>query len=341
MPTIYEIAKLTGVSPKTVARVLNGQSGRSKNRERILEAASQLGYVKNEQAAKLRSGKSYAFGIIVPQIRNQTYTRFMQSFHEAGARFGYHTYFASTFGSADEEVRAIRYFLGSSVEAIIINGSETPVSAEFRGLAHLAHSRGVPIIMSGRRHRDLPIRHIRLNNSDAVATEVQHLTKLGHHRIAHLTGPREHPVVKERQEGFEKAMREAGLEYSSDSISFGDLNAASGEKRMMELIRATRCTAVVSANDFLALGAMKAAQKAGVVIPDDLAIVGFDDIEMAVWVHPGLTTLRVPYDEIAEDTISELLPKNDDTSPSGKKNRKEYTPHLVVRGSTVKDPSKR
>jgi DNA-binding LacI/PurR family transcriptional regulator len=333
MVTIYEVAKLASVSPKTAARILAGSSGRVYNRERVLQAAKKLGYIRNQQAANLRSGRSGLLGVIVPDISNPFYPVFFQTIHDIALGLGYQILLSSTFGKTGEEIHALRMFEVNRVEGIILNASEGEGDEECDDIVRRFTQRGIPVVLAGRPARGLPVDEIVLKNVQAVERAGHYLVKTGHKRIGFISGPLNNLGMRERHTGYERALRAAGLAPDPNLATVGLLTAESGREQARRILSASgRPTAILAANDLLALGAMKACLELGLKVPRDVAIIGFDDILLAQLVTPALTTLRQPQEQIARDSLNLLISRIAGKDRS-KPRKLVYDAELIIRES--------
>ena len=333
MATIYEVAKQAGVSPKTAARILAGEPGRPKNRERVLTAARRLGYVRNQQAANLRSGRSGLIGVIVPDIANPAYPGFIQTIYETASNHNYQVLLSSTFGKTKEEVLALRVFEMNRVEGIILNTAEGENDEECDVILERFIERGVPVVLGGRPARNLPVDEIVIDNIAAMKRAVNYLIKIGHRKLGFITGPASTLASQERRQGFEQALTAAGIRPEAKWILNGDFTAENGRQLAIRLLTAAeRPTAVMTANDLLALGAMRACFELKLSVPDDVAVIGIDDIAVARLMSPSLTTLRIPLREIARDVVGLLMQRIQNKDLSDRR-RLVYVPELIVRES--------
>lgn len=331
MVTIYEVAQKAGVSPKTAARILSGAQGRPHNRQRVMTVAKKLGYVRNQQAANLRSGKSGLIGIVVPDIRNPFYPLFFQTVHDACVTRGYQVLLSSTFGTVTDEVHALRMCETNRVEGIILNVSEGQNDERCDEIIDRFIHRGVHLILAGRAGRGLQADEIVIRNEEAVAKAVAYLQRTGHSDIAFIGGSEDSLATSERLSGFKKGMKAAGLETSPSGISFGAFTFDSGYRQATPLLGTKkRPTAIVAANDLIATGVLKAAFDLRISVPRSLAVVGFDDIPLAQMVAPALTTLKQPQETIARDAVKLLIDRirGEDTSAPRKL---VYEPELIIR----------
>ena len=338
MATIYEVAKAAGVSPKTAARVLAGDTKRSKSKEKVLKAARKLGYVRNQQAANLRSGRSNMIGVMVPHINNPFYPKFLQTLHDACRQENYQMLLGCSFGKAEEEVNCLRNFQTLRVDGLIINASEMESGQESYDVISQFLESGKPVMLSGGYDSaDERADRIVIKNREATKHAVGYLVGKGHRRIGFFGGQTSNPRIQERFEGFVEGMEEAKLKVDERWNSWGDLTSSDACDRLDRMIERANDeealpSAVLCNNDVIALGAIKACSERGIKVPNELAIVGFDDIEMASLMNPSLTTLRQPQDKIANDCVKRIM---EQIKVSGllEPIELEYKPELVVRGS--------
>lgn len=308
--SIYQIAEETGVSPKTVARILAGDSKRSKHFAKVTAAARKLGYVRNQQAANLRSGVSKLIGVVVPDLRNPFYPKFVQTIHDTCLQAGYQIFLSSTFGNVDEELRALNLLRNYRVDGIVFNASESQSMPGCDALLEELVSEGRPIVMAGRDRGDLPVDQIKIQNVEATKKLIAYLAKTGHRRIGYLGGEAGMMAFDERAQGYREGMAAVGLKQDAAWMSFGESTDKGGRERvasLLDLPSGRRPTAIVGGNDLLAIGALKCLLERGISVPGEVAVAGFDDIHLSSLVHPGLTTLRQPQERIAEECVKLLL----------------------------------
>lgn len=335
MVTIYDVAQAAGVSPKTAARILGGDyGGRPANRTSVLEAARRLGYVRNQQAANLRSGRSRLIGVIVPDLQNPHYPLFYQQIHDTAIARGYHLLLSSTFGRAAEEKQALHMFEMNRVEGIILNAAEGESDEECDAILARLIKSGVAAVVAGRPNRGVPADEIRLDNISAAVRAVAYLHRTGHRRVAFVTGSITTMAGGERLKGFRQGCEAVGLGDADMLVSEGQFTIASGASQAAALLRRSdRPTAILAANDLIAIGAIQAAQSAGLRVPQDVAVIGFGDNPLAQLVSPKLTTLRVPVPQIATDCVNAVLDRVAHRGEPLPPRRFEYQADLVIRES--------
>lgn len=333
MITIHDIARETGVSPNTVARILAGRRGRPYNEAKVLNAAKKYGYIRNQQAANLRSGRSNLIGVIVPTLQNPHYPAFYQRIHDIALDHGYHILLSSTFGRVEEERQALHMFEMNRVAGVIVNTAEGETDEECDALLESFVKRAIPVIVLGRTNRGLPIDESLVKNVDACAKAVSYLHRTGHSRIAFICGPLATLSAQERLKGYQKGLSACKLPSDPALILHGEFTMDSGATLANVLLQLPeRPTAIVAASDLMAIGAMQAIQAAGLKVPGDIAVTGFGDNLLSEVVTPKLTSVRTPTQQIARDCVQLLLER----IASGKltpPKRLIYEAELIIRES--------
>lgn len=333
MPTIYEVANLAGVSPKTAARILAGGSPTSRSREHVLGCARKLGYVRNQQAANLRTGRSRLIGVVVPFIDNPFYTKFLQEMHDALSAKSYQCLIACSFGQSENMLAAVKLFETYNVDGVVLDISEGILTPEIQERIQRLQRQSHPVVITGGQRHDLACDHLYLDNRTAMAKLVRHLVARGHRTFGFLGGLPQNLNIKNRLEGFKAALREAGAALEPEWISLGDPSLGSVNQRAHHLLRASpRPTALVTTSDMIAMVAMNVAHEKGLRMPQDLAVTGFDDVAQAGLVNPGLTTVRQPMRTMAVDIVELLLDRKASVRRPAREMR--YEAELVIRGST-------
>lgn len=333
MVTIHDISRETGVSPNTVARILSGRRGRPYNEDKVLRAAKKYGYVRNEQAANLRTGRSKFLGLTVPDIQNPHYPLFYQAAHDVAAAQGYHILLSSTFGRVTEELQALQLFEVNRVAGIIINSAEGETDEACDARLEAFTKRGVPVVVCGRSSRGLQFDESMVKNAEAAARAVNYLHRTGHKRVGFIGGPLETLAATQRLAGFRDGLKACGLSESPELILAGEFTMASGAQQIRRLLDLPkRPTAILAANDLLAIGAIQTAQGAGIEVPRDLAVIGFGDTPYAELFSPKLTTLRVPTKQIAQDCVNIVLERIQ-AGLKGSPRQLIYEAELIVRES--------
>lgn len=304
-PTQKDVALVVGVSQATVSMVLNNQdlgAVPAHTRARIEAAAMKLGYVPNRTAQMLRASRTMSLACVVPDITNPFYPGLVRGVQLAARPAGYDVLIFDTDGTADGERRALDWLLQGRADGMLgtFFHLRVPDLAELvrRGIAVARlENRGKP---GGR----LPIDSVFIDNAAAAAEMTRLLISRGHRQIALIAG--ELGPGGERAAGYGTAMRAAGL--VPDLVADPEFTEAGGYRCMQQLLRRRRrVTAVFGASDLLAIGAMDAARRAGLAIPGDVAIAGFDDIPAAKLLMPALTTIRQPDQRLGALAVEILI----------------------------------
>lgn len=316
----------------TASRILAGGSLRSKARERVLASARELGYVRNQHAANLRTGRSRLIGVMVPFIDNPFYTKFLQEIHDAFATHRYQCLIACSFGRSTAMLAAVELFAAYHVDGIVLDISEGAVTAEFSRRLRAWQRRARAIAVTGVPSHDLPFDHLYLDNGQAIAAVMQHLLAQGHRRIGFLGGHADNPNIANRLAAFRRALKGASLAAPPERIALGAPALDDVARRAAELLRLPdRPTAVVCTSDMMAMVAIQAARDAGLRVPQDLAVTGFDDIDQASLLNPRLTTVRQPLRPMAVAIADMLLARLGKRSAPVQERR--YEADLIVRES--------
>jgi LacI family transcriptional regulator len=303
-PTQKDIAVAAGVSQAAVSLVLNKSETPSvpaATRARILKLAGEFGYQPNHQARMFRRARTMALACVIPDITNPFYPGLVRGLQSVAAPAGYDVLIFDTDGRPEGEARAVNWLLQGRADGVVA----TFFHLRIPELTVLA-TKGVPLVRLESQHKlegPLPIDSVYIDNREAAAAMTRYLIARGHRRIAMILA--EFGPSKRRALGYGSVMREAGLapEFVTDS----GYSEESGARAMQELLTRKRdkVTAVFGASDVLALGAMQAARNAGLAIPGDIAIAGFDDIPAAKLLD--LTTVRQPEFDLGALAASTLV----------------------------------
>ena len=340
-PTSHDVARLAAVSRTTVSYVLNNSDSgiaiSEATRQRVLDAARDLGYHPNAAARSLRRQRAGVVGLVTYDTSNRIGSNafmwlvmdgVLSELGPSGTRLIVE---AANDDRPDPCVSLVRE---GHVDGLIVTGAR-PANTELRVL----HADGTPIVLWGRlSESDLP--YVDIDNVAAARTAVEHLLDLGHTRIGCITNapPLTDTAAADRLEGFRSALESRGLGVDESMVRSGHFDERSGLEAMTSLLERTeRPTAVFVASDEVALGALKAARIAGLSVPSDLSIVGFDDLAVATFVEPPLTTIRVPAREIGNVAARALLDAVS-ASTSLRKTAHVLTTKLIVRDSSGPPP---
>jgi len=293
LPTIKDVAHLAGVSTATVSRVLNGaESVSEETRVRVQRAIAELGYRYNALARGLKKQQTGLLGHIVPSIAGPVSPALARAVEDQAQKFGYNVILCNSYDSIEKERAYIDILLERRVDGIVMS---SPILDE-----HIItiRERGVPLAIIERRAETSGFYYVEPDNFKGARDAVNYLIKLGHRRIAMITGPSGTLISRRRVEGYATALGDAGIPVDPDLKAEGDYSRASGFRAMQRFLDLKpRPTAVFAANDAMAIGAMQAAHQAGLRIPQDISFIGFDDTYAELSIPP-LTSVHQPLYEI-------------------------------------------
>jgi len=300
--TIRDIAARAGVSPSTVSRVLNDTTPVAPaKRAAVLAAVKALGFRPNVLAQELARGHSRAIGVLPQGISSPFYGQLIKGIEQGLRGTDYYPLFASGEQPA-EAAQALDLLLAHRVDGLIVVGGHIPD----RDLVDLAGR--VPVLAIGRSIQGLEHRCVHVENRDGGYKATRHLVDLGHHRIVHITGFPWHRDAIDRREGYERALREAGLPLDPALVGEGNFEEQSGLIVTEALLAAgVAFTAIFASNDQMAYGAGLALFRRGIRVPRDVSVVGFDDQPSAAFAWPPLTTVRQPALEMGLAASQALL----------------------------------
>jgi LacI family transcriptional regulator len=327
--TIKDVAVAAGVSYATVSRVLNDyQHVRPDKRQRVLEAMEHLGYTVNLQARSLAGGRSHVIGLLVHDLRNPYSAHVIEGIDEVLVDAEYELILHTTHRRRKKEAAYV-----STLTKGLIDGLILLLPLESSEYLEQLHERRFPyVVITDHEHFDDYSPVVGTNNWQGAYQATRYLLELGHRRIGFLTGLPEFRSAQERLDAFQAAHADAGVHLDSAYIAPGNFNQKSGyESAGILLDLPAPPTAIFAANDPSAFGAYDAARERGLRIPDDLSLVGFDDVTQAAYMHPPLTTVRQPMLTMGRLAAQMLLQRI--AAPERPAARMVIQSELVVRGS--------
>lgn len=348
--TIHDVAQLAQTSVSTVSNLLNGRVERMRpeTRARIEEAMQQLGYQPSEVARRLKTGQTPILGLMAPSVANPFWGAFAQYAEEAAREHGYQVLLGNTGRDPDIEERYAASLWAHGVRGVVFGSSPLNLDHLIRLVA-----RGLRLVTFDRRVEieeepsiAAAIDSVSVDNVSAARLATAHLIELGHRRIGFLSGPLRTFSRRHRFEGYREALAAAGLPFDAGLVwegdpgpGFGDVEGAElGRRGAGELLRLPQPpTAIFTINDMYALGAYAGARDAGLAIPDDLSIVGFDDIALAALASPPLTTVHHPLREMLGQAVP-LLIRRVEGREDGPAVHLSIGTELIVRDSTRPPP---
>lgn len=325
-PVMSDVAARAGVSHQTVSRVLNSpELVRPETQERVRAAIEELGYRRNLSARALATSRTRMIGVINPSVRRLGPNHTTMAIQEAARAAGYATISSSAEDAAAHPHETLDFFLSLAVEGVVIVAPTTEIAEATQGLAD---SLPTVIIASGLA-AEAPFHVVAVDHEHGAREATRHLIDLGHRDIVHVAGPDNWFDARARVVGWRAELTAAGLPVPE--VVRGGWDASQGYQAARAILgRPTLPTAVFAANDLLALGVIRALHEANVHIPEDVAVVGYDDVAGSDFYHPPLTTVRQPFDEVGRQAIGVLLSVIDGDDPAEILTR----PELVVRESS-------
>ncbi len=333
--TLKDIAKKSGYSITTVSRALAGYTDvNEETRRRIIEIANILNYKPNLLARQLRMQRTQTLGLIIPSadnsISNEFFSQLLLGIGDGASRVGYDVLVSAHIPGEPEMAAYRRIVEGNRVDGVILARTRQQ-DERIAYLQRLKH----PFVVNGRgapgELNDFP--YIDVDSQEGIATIVRHLVELGHRQIGLILPPAEIAFTEYRRMGYRDGLAAAGLDYRADYVVHGDLQRTGGYQQSNTLLDAhPEITAIVACNDLMALGAMQAAQERGLEVGVDLSITGFDDIPVAEYARPPLTTVHQPIYEIGRrlaDLLSSIV-----TGEPPEQTQMLLSSNLVVRASS-------
>jgi len=330
-PTIYDVARLAGVSTATVSRALNGRGQIAPATNAAIDAAvRQLGYQPNTVARSLVTKSTQTIALLLPDIANPFYATLVSGIQQEALAAGSTMLLCTTEGDPAREEQYLSLLRAKQVDGVLVDGLVLPPEriADFvRG--------GLPIVCLDRDIDSTSVPLVQVDNRLGARLATEHLLSLGHTRIAHVAGAPGLRISNERVGGYGDALAAAGLEHDPALVVVGSFTERGGYEATRTLV-ASELTAVFAANDLSALGTMHAISESGRHVPDDVSVVGFDDLRLAAHTTPPLTTIHQPAFEIAQRATQLLLELAGGRDVPQRLHLLE--PELVVRTSTAPPP---
>jgi len=325
--TIRTVAEEADVSPATVSRVFNDTAPVDPTtRERILEAADRLGYVPNATARSLSLDATHTFGVLLPFLTGEYFPEVIRGLDQTARTHDRLLMLSSSHHSSEGLCRALSSMNGR-IDGLVLMLPQLDPSAYEK---HLPEDVPAVLLNSSSEGHDLSV--LSIDNHEGGRLATRHLIECGHERIGIITGDPATQETHERLAGYRAALRTAGLPACEEWVVEGDFHRPSGEAGARTLLNATPPpTALFASNDYMAMGAIRALQADGQAVPEDVAVVGFDDLPCAEHFSPALTTIDARMVDLGTEAITLLMELEDDPSPDRRVERLD--PALVVRGS--------
>jgi len=333
--TIADVARVAGVSKSTVSRVLSGkyQHIRQNTRARVLQAIDELDYRPSSVARSLVSRRTQTVGLLISDVGNPFYPEVILGVEDVARANDYDVFLCNTSYDLARGLKFIRSLIDKLVDGVLFMSSS--MSAEW--VKELAKNKIPAVVLDWQVAGVKEIAGaITLDFEAGICAAVDHLVKLGHRRLAHVSGPLDLWTAQARRDVFINALRAHGIDPAQVDVVQGNLRIDGGRSALNKLMtRPQRPTAIFAANDLTALGIIWEARNRGLGVPQDLSVVGLDDIELGAQISPRLTTVALPRYEIGSLAMRMLLERMQ--APQDE-NHRTVTTHLVVRQSTAPPP---
>ncbi len=325
--TIFDVARESGVSYSTVSRVLNGfKYVKESTRQKVLEAAERLGYVANLQARSLAGGRSHIIGVLVPNLDNGYIGEIIRGIDEALRDNGYDLMLYTTHHQEGKESRYVQAIANGLTDGLILIVSLIPTA-----YLDALHKQRFPYVLIGQNDVEEASSIVDATNEKGAYEATRYLIELGHRRIGHITGLMGKSSAVSRLTGYKAALEAAGMAFDPQLVVKGNFWEQSGYTGTQTLLALPQPpTAIFTSNDLMAFGAYEAIRANGLDIPQDISIVGFDDIPQASLVHPKLTTVHQPLEQMGRAAVHILLEHIEKDSPP---RRVTLATRLVIRDS--------
>ena len=305
-PTIRDVAKLAGVTPAVVSRVFNNDENlniKAETRANVLDAIKRLEYKPNIVARSLRTHSMNTIGMLIADIINPFYSQMIKGVQEEAKKAGYGLILCDTNDDPLSEKRYIETLHAQFVDGVILGSSyiEDDVVELIEGL-------GMNSVMVNRGSLNSSAPYVKTNEVEGMILAVNHLIRLGHTKIAYICGPLYVETAARRLTGYRKALKNAGIAYNPKHVIEATFDEESGYKACKELLKTNdRPTAICTGNDLMAIGAMRVIKEAGLRIPEDISLVGYNNIWVTSLLSPPLTTVEAPLSEIGREAFKVLL----------------------------------
>lgn len=309
MSTLQDVADRAGVAPITVSRVINNSGYVSDaTRLRVERAIAELEYVPNVLARSLRSRQTNTLALVLTDITNPFWTTVARGVEDAASEAGFNVIFCNTDESEKAQEQYLYMLLQKQVDGVLLVPARSkPDSVLF------IQKQNTPLVVLDRRVPGAQVNGVRCDSKDGAYRLMRLLLSLGHRRIAMLSGPKDVSTAADRVAGYRRALTEAGLEVEELLVLYGEFTQASGyEMARRAMVLLPRPTALFAANNFIATGAIRALRKMNLHVPDDVALVSFDDFPPSLLIDPFLTVANQPAYEMGQRATELLLAHLDD-----------------------------
>ena len=335
--TIKDIAEKSGVSITTVSRVLNDKPDvNDETRAKVLKVIEESNYRPNGMARSLVINQTYSIGLIIPDINNPYFPEVARGVEDQAQQSSYSVIFSSTDNKLEREKEVIDLMLQKRVDGLIVS-----LSLANRDILQRLEDRQIPVVQLDRKIPDSKYPAVMIDNKKSAYKAVQYLIAEGYTKIAHITGDLQTVPGQDREDGYRKAVLDNNLQLAEDMIYQGDFSKSSGYEAMNQIIeKGSLPEAIFAANDMMALGVLEACRNSGIKIPEDMALMGHDNISISKLVYPALTTMDQPKYQLGSRASKLLIDLINIMNKKEKLKRDDFfkdqilETKLVVRGST-------
>lgn len=330
---IAEVARKARVSTATVSRTINGLSTvRPKTAERVNRAIAALGFYPDVNARALGSGRSNLYGLIISDITNPFFPELVKAFDEIAVTHRREILIANTDYDTERMEQCVSRMLQRRVDGVAVMTSEM----DERFLQDFSF-RNIPMVVLDAGSVGSRVSNISIDYQVGMMEAVQHLVDFGHTEIGFITGPLRLPSAQIRYSAFLAARDSLKLAAHPEYVIRADHSALGGYRAIQQLISLyPKITALICSNDLTAIGAMQAAYEIGLRLPEDISIIGFDDINLSAFAHPSMTTICVPRKELASIAFKSLLRLGEDAGVEGNGEQHRVSTYLICRQSTAR-----
>ncbi|WP_117235990.1 DNA-binding transcriptional regulator CytR [Vibrio maerlii] len=304
MATMKDVAQLAGVSTATVSRALmNPEKVSIDTRKRVEAAVMESGYSPNSLARNLRRNESKTIVAIVPDICDPYFTEIIRGIEDAAVENGYLVLLGDSGQEKKRESSFVNLVFTKQADGMLLLGTNLPFDVSKAEQKNLP-----PMVMACEFAPELELPTVHIDNLTSAFEAVNYLAQLGHKKIAQIAGPEDATLCQFRHQGYQQALRRAGAVMTDDYVVHGDFSFEAGAKAVRELLALPEPpTAIFCHNDTMAIAAIKEAKILGLRVPQDLSVVGFDDIQFSQYCEPPLTTISQPRYEIGRQTMLMML----------------------------------
>lgn len=327
MVTIKDVARQANVSVATVSRVFSGANAvREETSRKIRDVAAALRYIPHGGARSLITARTHTLGVLLPDLYGEFFSEIIRGIDVAARLSGYHILVSSSYEGRGEIVEAMRAMRGR-VDGVLLMSPDIDADSLLNVPSNL------PIVLLCSASRGSDVDSVTIQNFRGARDMVGHLLSLGHVRVAIIKGAAGNYDASERLRGYRSALREAGIEPERTLEREGEFTEAGGYSATLELLAIEpRPTAIFAANDSMAIGALSALRESGVSVPGEMAVAGFDDIPLARYMDPPLSSVKVPISDIGERAVGMLLRRVAQENGHARQ-RHHVTTELVIRRS--------